>query len=190
MKSWTWFIDYHDSKRQNWSFPNFHLSSIHHILYFSHLRNSIKKREKENQNSKKRQLIRITDKTQPALLQLCKHFPFSKHFSRFHSTHCFTSFSLFNTLRTSSFFYNCTHFIIDRQISFWSAIGVMDGYDGTVRLGAIHLKHNDRAAGDFDSGPDVSVSSPVTRQKAAAAKQFIENHYKNYLQGLQDRKDR
>ncbi|KAJ1436754.1 Serine/threonine-protein kinase, active site [Sesbania bispinosa] len=63
----------------------------------------------------------------------------------------------------------------------------MDGYDGTVRLGAINLKHD---RGDFDSGPDVSVSSPVTRQKAAAAKQFIENHYKNYLQGLQDRKDR
>lgn len=65
----------------------------------------------------------------------------------------------------------------------------MDGYDATVRLGAINLKHG-RAA-DFDSAsPDVSVSSPVTRQKAAAAKQFIENHYKNYLQGLQDRKDR
>ncbi|WVY91221.1 hypothetical protein V8G54_036735 [Vigna mungo] len=63
----------------------------------------------------------------------------------------------------------------------------MEGYDGTVRLGAINLRH-DRA--DLDSGPDVSVSSPVTRQKAAAAKQFIENHYKNYLQGLQDRKDR
>ncbi|MED6162247.1 hypothetical protein PIB30_068566 [Stylosanthes scabra] len=69
----------------------------------------------------------------------------------------------------------------------------MDGYDGTVRLGAINLKHHDLRAGaaaEFDSGPDVSVSSPVTRQKAAAAKQFIENHYKNYLQGLQDRKDR
>ncbi|KAL5982472.1 hypothetical protein ACLOJK_016544 [Asimina triloba] len=37
---------------------------------------------------------------------------------------------------------------------------------------------------------DVSVSSPVTRQKAAAAKQIIENHYRNYLQGLQDRKER
>ncbi|RYR06214.1 hypothetical protein Ahy_B06g085995 isoform C [Arachis hypogaea] len=69
----------------------------------------------------------------------------------------------------------------------------MDAYDGTVRLGAINLKQHDLragAAGEFDSGPDVSVSSPVTRQKAAAAKQFIENHYKNYLQGLQDRKDR
>ncbi|XP_040998723.1 serine/threonine-protein kinase tricornered-like [Juglans microcarpa x Juglans regia] len=63
----------------------------------------------------------------------------------------------------------------------------MDGGDGTVRLGALNLKP-DRVR--LDSGPDVSVSSPVTRQKSAAAKQFIENHYKNYLQGLQDRKDR
>lgn len=63
----------------------------------------------------------------------------------------------------------------------------MDGGDGTVKLGALNLKH-DRVG--LESGPDVSVSSPVTRQKAAAAKQFIENHYKNYLQGLQDRKDR
>ncbi|KAG6585669.1 Serine/threonine-protein kinase tricorner, partial [Cucurbita argyrosperma subsp. sororia] len=63
----------------------------------------------------------------------------------------------------------------------------MDGGDGTVRLGALNLKP-DRSG--FDLGPDVSVSSPVTRQKAAAAKQFIENHYKNYLQGLQDRKER
>lgn len=63
----------------------------------------------------------------------------------------------------------------------------MEGRDGTVRLGALNMKP-DRVA--IDSGPDVSVSSPVTRQKAAAAKQFIENHYKNYLQGLQDRKER
>lgn len=42
----------------------------------------------------------------------------------------------------------------------------------------------------FNLDLDVSVSSPVTRQKAAAAKQLIENHYKNYLQGLQDRKER
>lgn len=63
----------------------------------------------------------------------------------------------------------------------------MEGGDGTVRLGALNLRP-DRSG--LDLGPDVSVSSPVTRQKAAAAKQFIENHYKNYLQGLQDRKDR
>ncbi|XP_050212368.1 uncharacterized protein LOC126663262 [Mercurialis annua] len=63
----------------------------------------------------------------------------------------------------------------------------MDGGDGTVRLGALDMRQ-DRSG--LDSGPDVSVSSPVTRQKSAAAKQFIENHYKNYLQGLQDRKDR
>uniref|UniRef100_A0A2P2L202 Uncharacterized protein n=1 Tax=Rhizophora mucronata TaxID=61149 RepID=A0A2P2L202_RHIMU len=63
----------------------------------------------------------------------------------------------------------------------------MDGADGTVRLGALNLKP-DRTG--IDSGPDVSTSSPVTRQKAAAAKQFIENHYKNHLQGLQDRLER
>uniref|UniRef100_A0A0D6QX76 non-specific serine/threonine protein kinase n=1 Tax=Araucaria cunninghamii TaxID=56994 RepID=A0A0D6QX76_ARACU len=37
---------------------------------------------------------------------------------------------------------------------------------------------------------DVAVSSPVTRQKVAAAKQFIENHYKNHLKNLQDRMER
>ncbi|XP_057973007.1 uncharacterized protein LOC131161330 isoform X2 [Malania oleifera] len=62
----------------------------------------------------------------------------------------------------------------------------MDAGDGTVKLGALSTKP-DRC---FDLAQDVSVSSPVTRQKAAAAKQFIENHYKNYLQGLQDRKER
>ncbi|XP_047327411.1 serine/threonine-protein kinase tricornered [Impatiens glandulifera] len=62
----------------------------------------------------------------------------------------------------------------------------MEGADGTVRLGALNMKP-DRG---FNLEPDISVSSPVTRQKAAAAKQFIENHYKNHLQGLQDRKER
>ncbi|KAK1555753.1 hypothetical protein Q3G72_030919 [Acer saccharum] len=62
----------------------------------------------------------------------------------------------------------------------------MEGRDDTVRLSALNMK----AARGIDMDPDVSVSSPVTRQKAAAAKQFIENHYKNYLQGLQDRKER
>ncbi|XP_061991764.1 uncharacterized protein LOC133709854 isoform X4 [Rosa rugosa] len=63
----------------------------------------------------------------------------------------------------------------------------MEGGDGTMRLGALNMKA-DRVR--FDSSPDVSVSSAVTKQKAAAAKQFIENHYKNYLQGLQDRQER
>ncbi|KAF7830621.1 serine/threonine-protein kinase tricorner [Senna tora] len=63
----------------------------------------------------------------------------------------------------------------------------MEGYDRTMRLGPLNFKH-DRS--EFDSEPDVFVSSPITRQKAAAAKQFIENHYKNHLQGLQDRKER
>lgn len=62
----------------------------------------------------------------------------------------------------------------------------MEGGDGTIRLGTLATRP-DRC---FNLEPDVSVSSPVTRQKAAAAKQLIENHYKNYLQGLQDRKER
>ncbi|XP_043709802.1 serine/threonine-protein kinase tricornered-like isoform X2 [Telopea speciosissima] len=69
--------------------------------------------------------------------------------------------------------------------------------DGGMKLGTLRLK-DDRGGvggGQFRteaSNLDVeaSVSSPVTRQKAAAAKQFIENHYKNHLQGLQDRKER
>ncbi|RVW40554.1 Serine/threonine-protein kinase 38-like [Vitis vinifera] len=62
----------------------------------------------------------------------------------------------------------------------------MDGADGTVKFGPLNMK----ADPYLDCAQDVAVSSPVTRQKAAAAKQFIENHYKNYLQGLQDRKER
>ncbi|WMV27426.1 hypothetical protein MTR67_020811 [Solanum verrucosum] len=59
--------------------------------------------------------------------------------------------------------------------------------DGTVKLGALPMKP-DRVFNNLE--PEFTVSSPVTRQKSAAAKQFIENHYKNYLQGLQDRKER
>lgn len=62
------------------------------------------------------------------------------------------------------------------------------GGDGTMRLGAINLTPPERVFNNLD--PDFSVSSPVTRQKSAAAKQFIENHYKNYLQGLHDRMER
>lgn len=65
----------------------------------------------------------------------------------------------------------------------------MEGGEGSpARMEGLKMRlQADRA---FSLEPDVAVSSPVTRQKAAAAKQFIENHYKNYLQGLQDRKER
>ncbi|XP_073045965.1 uncharacterized protein [Primulina eburnea] len=60
--------------------------------------------------------------------------------------------------------------------------------ESPVRTEGMQMKlQADRA---FCLEPDVSVSSPVTRQKSAAAKQFIENHYKNHLQGLQDRRER
>ncbi|XP_052202542.1 uncharacterized protein LOC127808172 [Diospyros lotus] len=58
--------------------------------------------------------------------------------------------------------------------------------DGTIKLGPLTARP-DRF---LNLDADVMVSSPVTRQKAEAAKQIIENHYKNYLQGLQDRKER
>ncbi|KAL0392052.1 UNVERIFIED_CONTAM: Serine/threonine-protein kinase-like [Sesamum radiatum] len=65
----------------------------------------------------------------------------------------------------------------------------MEGGEGSPgRMEATKMRlQADRA---FSLEPDEAVSSPVTRQKAAAAKQFIENHYKNYLQGLQDRMER
>ncbi|CAL5341363.1 unnamed protein product [Camellia sinensis] len=64
----------------------------------------------------------------------------------------------------------------------------MDGVgDGMIKLGTLTTRPDCRFNLD---PPEVSVLSPVTRQKAAAAtKQFIENHYKNYLQRLQDRKE-
>ena len=42
----------------------------------------------------------------------------------------------------------------------------MEVGDGIIELGALNLKQDYIG---FDSGPDVSVSSPVMRQKAAAA---------------------
>ncbi|RID79799.1 hypothetical protein BRARA_A02507 [Brassica rapa] len=60
------------------------------------------------------------------------------------------------------------------------------GADGTVRVGGL----NSKPGRGLELESDSAVSSPVTRQKAAAAKQFIENHYKNYLQGLHERMER
>lgn len=62
------------------------------------------------------------------------------------------------------------------------------GEGSAVRMESPQMKLQAHRA--FSLEPDEAVSSPVTRQKAAAAKQFIENHYKNYLQGLQDRMER
>ncbi|KAF8405020.1 hypothetical protein HHK36_009916 [Tetracentron sinense] len=47
-----------------------------------------------------------------------------------------------------------------------------------------------KGGGRFEAEASLSVSSPVTRQEVVAAKIFIENHYKNYLQGLHDHKER
>ncbi|KAI3908589.1 hypothetical protein MKX01_025583, partial [Papaver californicum] len=76
------------------------------------------------------------------------------------------------------------------------------GDGGGGKLGTLKMKEDRNNGGGGGGGEfgvdsssinggcadlDVSVSSPFTRQKAAAAKQIIENHYKNYLQGLHDR---
>lgn len=74
------------------------------------------------------------------------------------------------------------------------------GDGGGGKLGTLKMKEDRNGGGGGEYGVDspsmnggdldVSVSSPFTRQKAAAAKQIIENHYKNYLQGLHDRLER
>ncbi|XP_068641054.1 uncharacterized protein [Aristolochia californica] len=70
----------------------------------------------------------------------------------------------------------------------------MEGVDVGAKLETLKSKEARFADGfrseGFVVGQEMAVSSPVTRQKAAAAKQIIENHYKNYLQGLQERKER
>ena len=43
---------------------------------------------------------------------------------------------------------------------------------------------------DAPRSPVDEVPSSVTKQKVAAAKQYIENHYKAQMKNLQDRKER
>ncbi|MBA0852128.1 hypothetical protein Goshw_001619, partial [Gossypium schwendimanii] len=44
--------------------------------------------------------------------------------------------------------------------------------------------------GNQDGITDEEALSNITKQKAAAAKQYIENHYKEQMKNLQDRKER
>lgn len=61
----------------------------------------------------------------------------------------------------------------------------------TVKVMEDHTDQSGRSGVDTASSTcDINISSPVTRQKVAAAKQFIENHYKNHLKSLQERKER
>lgn len=46
------------------------------------------------------------------------------------------------------------------------------------------------AGGEDDSNADEEALSSVTKQKAAAAKQYIENHYKEQMKSLQERRER
>ena len=54
------------------------------------------------------------------------------------------------------------------------------------------LRHSSEATGVRDGGkafPE-EIPSSITRQKVAAAKQYIENHYKSQMKILQERRER
>lgn len=58
-------------------------------------------------------------------------------------------------------------------------------------LGALGLSHDDSlSSGHGSSVPEESMPSSITRQKVAAAKQYIENHYRTQMKSLQERKER
>ncbi|XP_027364041.1 serine/threonine-protein kinase tricorner-like isoform X1 [Abrus precatorius] len=58
--------------------------------------------------------------------------------------------------------------------------------------GAAKKKEEDSNGGNYESnGPEDEASlSSATKQKVAAAKQYIENHYKEQMKNLQERKER
>lgn len=56
------------------------------------------------------------------------------------------------------------------------------------RLGALKLSQEESGHGVL--GPEDSVASSITQQKVAAAKQYIENHYRTQMKSLQERKER
>jgi len=49
---------------------------------------------------------------------------------------------------------------------------------------------NNDGNGDLTAPVDDGSLSDVTKQKVAAAKQYIENHYKEQMKNLQERKER
>lgn len=49
---------------------------------------------------------------------------------------------------------------------------------------------NNDGNGDLATPMDEASLSDVTKQKVAAAKQYIENHYKEQMKNLQERKER
>lgn len=60
------------------------------------------------------------------------------------------------------------------------------------RTRAAAKKKEDTIGGneDLNAAVDEAVLSSVTKQKVAAAKQYIENHYKEQMKNLQERKER
>lgn len=60
-----------------------------------------------------------------------------------------------------------------------------------LRGGSTRKKDDFNNGGDEPSGPvDEAALSNITKQKVAAAKQYIENHYKEQMKSLQERRER
>lgn len=58
-------------------------------------------------------------------------------------------------------------------------------------MGGLGVGSDDgRGVGNNNNMADDSLASSITRQKVAAAKQYIENHYKSQMKSLQERKER
>eukprot|EP00249_Psilotum_nudum_P019183 c27130_g1_i1 orf=629-2332(+) len=59
------------------------------------------------------------------------------------------------------------------------------------RLGALDTTYEETASlGPGAPPPEETLASDITRQKVAAAKQYIENHYREQMKNLQERKER
>lgn len=59
-----------------------------------------------------------------------------------------------------------------------------------LRASTKRKEDNSEGNGDPDVQGSAEALSNVTKQKVAAAKQYIENHYKEQMKNLQERKER
>lgn len=74
-----------------------------------------------------------------------------------------------------------------------SARGWFHKFQPRDKMRAFSRKNKDCSAGENeepDAQLDEEALSNITKQKVAAAKQYIENHYKEQMKSLQERKER
>ncbi|KAF8401915.1 hypothetical protein HHK36_012866 [Tetracentron sinense] len=78
------------------------------------------------------------------------------------------------------------------SISFFSRVSDRCSSRTITRLRTAAKKKESTSNGREGSKPPISEEAPsnVTKQKVAAAKQYIENHYKEQMKNLQERKER